>query len=179
MCTCTNRCTSMLIYLLPSFSIQPVHTVHTVPSLFNRVHDKVLSAVNDGGPAARALFRRAVANRLWLLRLPARAPDGRLDPPPGWPRPGPGEDAAGVAGAGGSAPPSEASIAAARALDSVFDRVVFHKTRARLGGRVRLLITGASPLGANVVDLLRCCFTPALLEGGLGSGSPSFSSLSL
>ena len=37
-------------------------------------------------------------------------------------------------------------------------RPIFGALRARLGGRVRLMITGASPLSADVMEFLRVCF---------------------
>ena len=49
--------------------------------------------------------------------------------------------------------------------DTLFDRLVFAKIRAKLGGRVRLMITGASPISPTVFDFLRVCFTPDILEG--------------
>lgn len=35
---------------------------------------------------------------------------------------------------------------------------IFNALRARLGGRVRLMITGASPLSADIMEFLRVCF---------------------
>ena len=37
-------------------------------------------------------------------------------------------------------------------------RPIFNALKARLGGRVRLMITGASPLSADVMEFLRVCF---------------------
>ena len=42
-----------------------------------------------------------------------------------------------------------------------FDRLVFSKIKARLGGRVRICISGGAPLAPHVEDFLRvtmCCF---------------------
>jgi len=50
-------------------------------------------------------------------------------------------------------------------LDAAFDRLVFAKIRDRLGGRVRLMITGASPISPAVFNFLRCCFCPDIMEG--------------
>jgi len=37
----------------------------------------------------------------------------------------------------------------------VWDKLVFNKIKARLGGRVRLMSSGASPLAADVMEFLR------------------------
>jgi long-chain acyl-CoA synthetase len=36
----------------------------------------------------------------------------------------------------------------------VWDKLVFNKIKARLGGRVRLMSSGASPLSADVMEFL-------------------------
>ena len=50
-------------------------------------------------------------------------------------------------------------------LDALFDRLVFSKIRAKIGGRVRAMITGASPISPEVFDFLRVCFTRDIVEG--------------
>ncbi|KAJ0602001.1 putative long-chain-fatty-acid--CoA ligase [Helianthus annuus] len=40
----------------------------------------------------------------------------------------------------------------------MWDRLVFDKIKAKLGGRVRFMVSGASPLSANVIDFLKVCF---------------------
>jgi long-chain acyl-CoA synthetase len=47
----------------------------------------------------------------------------------------------------------------------LWDRLVFSKVAARLGGRVHTMITGAAPLSADVKDFIRICFSCELLEG--------------
>jgi long-chain acyl-CoA synthetase len=47
----------------------------------------------------------------------------------------------------------------------LWDRLVFSKVRARLGGQVRLMTTGASPISAEVFDFLRICFGATVIEG--------------
>uniref|UniRef100_A0A0E0BNV3 Long-chain-fatty-acid--CoA ligase n=1 Tax=Oryza glumipatula TaxID=40148 RepID=A0A0E0BNV3_9ORYZ len=47
----------------------------------------------------------------------------------------------------------------------MWDRLVFNKIKARLGGRVRLMTSGASPLSADVMEFLRICFGGEVLEG--------------
>ena len=47
----------------------------------------------------------------------------------------------------------------------LWDRLVFSKIRAKLGGQVRLLSSGASPISAEVFTFLRVCFGAAVVEG--------------
>lgn len=37
----------------------------------------------------------------------------------------------------------------------MWDRLVFDKIKAKLGGRVRFMLSGASPLSPDVMDFLR------------------------
>ncbi|KAK9835226.1 hypothetical protein WJX81_007254 [Elliptochloris bilobata] len=47
----------------------------------------------------------------------------------------------------------------------LWDRLVFSKIKARVGGEVRLMTTGASPISAEVMDFLRICFGATVIEG--------------
>ncbi|KAK8450215.1 hypothetical protein SEVIR_7G332200v4 [Setaria viridis] len=47
----------------------------------------------------------------------------------------------------------------------MWDKLVFNKIKARLGGRVRLMSSGASPLSADVMEFLRICFGGEVIEG--------------
>ncbi|KAF7043261.1 hypothetical protein CFC21_052645 [Triticum aestivum] len=47
----------------------------------------------------------------------------------------------------------------------VWDKLVFNKIKARLGGRVRVMSSGASPLSPDVMEFLRICFGGDILEG--------------
>ncbi|CAN6444851.1 unnamed protein product [Victoria cruziana] len=47
----------------------------------------------------------------------------------------------------------------------VWDQLVFNKIKAKLGGRVRFMGSGASPLSPDVMDFLRVCFGGQVLEG--------------
>ncbi|KAL3507919.1 hypothetical protein ACH5RR_033301, partial [Cinchona calisaya] len=47
----------------------------------------------------------------------------------------------------------------------MWDRLVFNKIKATLGGRVRYMVSGASPLSPEVMDFLRVCFGCQAVEG--------------
>ncbi|KAK9919832.1 hypothetical protein M0R45_028407 [Rubus argutus] len=47
----------------------------------------------------------------------------------------------------------------------MWDRLVFDKIKAKLGGRVRFMMSGASPLSPDVMDFLRVCFGCHVTEG--------------
>ncbi|XP_050375234.1 long chain acyl-CoA synthetase 6, peroxisomal-like [Argentina anserina] len=47
----------------------------------------------------------------------------------------------------------------------MWDRLVFNKIKARLGGRVRFMTSGASPLSPDVMDFLKICFGGEVNEG--------------
>ncbi|TVU50842.1 hypothetical protein EJB05_02233, partial [Eragrostis curvula] len=48
---------------------------------------------------------------------------------------------------------------------AMWDKLVFNKIKARLGGRVRLMISGASPLSSDVLEFMRICFGCEIVEG--------------
>ncbi|XP_059429151.1 long chain acyl-CoA synthetase 6, peroxisomal [Corylus avellana] len=47
----------------------------------------------------------------------------------------------------------------------IWDKLVFNKIREKLGGRVRFMASGASPLSPDVMDFLRICFGGHVSEG--------------
>lgn len=47
----------------------------------------------------------------------------------------------------------------------LWDSIVFGNVRARLGGRVRLMVTGSAPLSPEVMEFLRVAFGCEVLEG--------------
>ncbi|EOY11329.1 hypothetical protein QUC31_009533 [Theobroma cacao] len=52
-----------------------------------------------------------------------------------------------------------------RNASPIWDRLVFNKIREKLGGRVRFMGSGASPLSPDVMDFLRVCFGCLVVEG--------------
>ncbi|KAL3812656.1 hypothetical protein ACJIZ3_013924 [Penstemon smallii] len=48
---------------------------------------------------------------------------------------------------------------------ATWDKLVFNKIKEKLGGRVRYMISGASPLSPEVMDFLRVCFGCIVVEG--------------
>ncbi|HLH38887.1 MAG TPA: AMP-binding protein [Bryobacteraceae bacterium] len=66
---------------------------------------------------------------------------------------------------------------AIRASLKFFDRVIFHKIRARLGGRIRIAASGAAPLGKELAEFYAAIGMPliegyGLTEGGVAALNP-------
>eukprot|EP00252_Welwitschia_mirabilis_P025382 TRINITY_DN7895_c0_g1_i2.p1 TRINITY_DN7895_c0_g1~~TRINITY_DN7895_c0_g1_i2.p1 ORF type:complete len:693 (-),score=113.76 TRINITY_DN7895_c0_g1_i2:222-2300(-) len=57
------------------------------------------------------------------------------------------------------------AIANGKNPSPIWDRLVFNKIKARLGGRVRIMVSGASPLSPDVTEFLRVCFGGRMSEG--------------
>jgi long-chain acyl-CoA synthetase len=49
--------------------------------------------------------------------------------------------------------------------ESFWDKLVLRKVQSRLGGNVRIMITGAAPIAAEVLEFLRAAFGCEVLEG--------------
>ncbi|XP_068952100.1 long-chain-fatty-acid--CoA ligase 1 isoform X1 [Petaurus breviceps papuanus] len=49
--------------------------------------------------------------------------------------------------------------------NSLWDKIIFHKIQASLGGKVRLMITGAAPVSATVLTFLRAALGCQFYEG--------------
>ncbi|GJJ71125.1 long-chain acyl-CoA synthetase [Entomortierella parvispora] len=48
---------------------------------------------------------------------------------------------------------------------ALWDRLVFGAIRARLGGKVRHIVSGSAPISPDVMDFLRICFSADVYEG--------------
>ncbi|XP_037493822.1 long chain acyl-CoA synthetase 6, peroxisomal isoform X2 [Jatropha curcas] len=60
----------------------------------------------------------------------------------------------------------------------MWDRLVFNKIRERLGGRIRFMLSGASPLSPDVLEFLKICFGGRVTEGyGMTETSCAVSSM--
>jgi acyl-CoA synthetase (AMP-forming)/AMP-acid ligase II len=46
-----------------------------------------------------------------------------------------------------------------------WDDILFSKIREKLGGRVRLMLTGSAPISIDVMNFLRICFSCHVTEG--------------
>ncbi|KAG5541425.1 hypothetical protein RHGRI_021298 [Rhododendron griersonianum] len=57
------------------------------------------------------------------------------------------------------------AIMSDRRSSPMWDRLVFNKIKAKLGGRVRFMGSGASPLSPDVMEFLRICFGCSIIEG--------------
>lgn len=49
--------------------------------------------------------------------------------------------------------------------DSFWDKILFNKVQDKLGGRVRVVMTGSAPLSSEVMTFLRCAFGCPVMEG--------------
>ena len=47
----------------------------------------------------------------------------------------------------------------------LWDRLVFNKVKALLGGKVRMMVTGSAPISGEVLDFLKVCFCCVIPEG--------------
>jgi long-chain acyl-CoA synthetase len=59
----------------------------------------------------------------------------------------------------------DAAAGGGGAVGAFWDRLVFSKIRAKLGGRVRLMTSGASPIAGDVIDFMRAVFGATVVEG--------------
>ncbi|KAL2609860.1 hypothetical protein R1flu_028433 [Riccia fluitans] len=57
------------------------------------------------------------------------------------------------------------ALARGKTPSPIWDRLVFNKIKSTLGGRTRILASGASPISPEVLDFLRICFGCQVTEG--------------
>ncbi|KAK6139061.1 hypothetical protein DH2020_027184 [Rehmannia glutinosa] len=57
------------------------------------------------------------------------------------------------------------SILNGKKSSPMWDRLVFNKIKEKLGGHVRYMISGASPLSPEIMDFLRVCFGCIVVQG--------------
>lgn len=57
------------------------------------------------------------------------------------------------------------AIVSGQTPSKMWDRLVFNKIKEKLGGRVRFMGSGASPLSPDVMDFLKVCFGCQVMEG--------------
>ncbi|MBN3297188.1 ACSL5 ligase, partial [Amia calva] len=48
--------------------------------------------------------------------------------------------------------------------DSIWDKLIFHKVQETMGGRVRVMVTGAAPISPTVLSFLRTCLGCQIFE---------------
>jgi len=48
---------------------------------------------------------------------------------------------------------------------SIYDKLIFNKTKAILGGNLRLIVTGSAPISGSVLDFLKIVFCCHVMEG--------------
>ncbi|KAI7879036.1 acetyl-CoA synthetase-like protein [Lichtheimia hyalospora FSU 10163] len=93
----------------------------SVPRLFNKIYDKVLSGVKAKGGASSFLFNTAFNQKKANLHKTVHH----------W----------------------------------LWDKVVFAQIRAKLGGRIRFILSGSAPVSPDVMDFMRICFSARVFEG--------------
>ncbi|RKP12653.1 hypothetical protein BJ684DRAFT_20818 [Piptocephalis cylindrospora] len=59
----------------------------------------------------------------------------------------------------------ESMLSGAGPEHAVYDRLLFSKVRAVLGGRVRSMLTGSAPIGPDVLEFMRVAFSCPVYEG--------------
>lgn len=95
----------------------------SVPRVYNRLYDKVMSTIDEKGGLSKFLFERATKKKLRSLKEKSKT------------------------------------------TNFIWDKLIFSKLRQRLGGRVRVMITGSAPLAPKVMDFLRIAFNAEVYEG--------------
>eukprot|EP00921_Rhytidocystis_pertsovi_P005287 GHVQ01009144.1.p1 GENE.GHVQ01009144.1~~GHVQ01009144.1.p1 ORF type:complete len:395 (+),score=62.68 GHVQ01009144.1:70-1254(+) len=95
----------------------------SVPRLYNRINDKVLSGVKEKGMISQLLFNHGLK-----VKCDRISSNGQT-------------------------------------TNTIWDSLVFSKTRALLGGNVKWMLSGSAPLDTNVQQHVQALFCCPLLEG--------------
>ncbi|EPS73036.1 hypothetical protein M569_01718, partial [Genlisea aurea] len=94
----------------------------SVPRLYNRIYDGIMSAVRNSGTLKERLFNVAYSSK-------------------------------------------RQAVMTGRKSSALWDGLVFNKIKDKLGGRVKYLTSGASPLSPEVMEFLMVCFGCQVIEG--------------
>ncbi|KAJ7527777.1 hypothetical protein O6H91_16G070400 [Diphasiastrum complanatum] len=94
----------------------------SVPRLFNKIYDSILTSVRNSG---------AIRERIFNVAFKAK----------------------------------KQAIERGQVPSPIWDRLVFNKIKAKLGGRIRFIVSGASPISPEVLEFLRICFGGRVCEG--------------
>lgn len=59
----------------------------------------------------------------------------------------------------------KANLSSGKNRSFLWDKLVFHKVRENLGGKIRLILSGSAPLSPEVLQFLRIAFSCHVIEG--------------
>lgn len=105
------------------------------PRVWQRLHDKMWSTINSGSWLKRQLFSWGLSSKIASTKVLILLLLLFLT----------------CNQAGGSSP--------------IWDSVLFSQTKAKLGGRVRFIVSGSAPLDPKLADFLRTCFCCPVIQG--------------
>nr|KJB12547.1 hypothetical protein B456_002G023800 [Gossypium raimondii] len=112
----------------------------SVPRLYNRIYAGILSAVKSSGSLKERLFNAAYNSKRQAIMNGIHL---RLD----------------------ICVFPFCPLLEGNNPSPLWDKLVFNKIKAKLGGRVRFFSSGASPLSPDILDFLKICFGGRVLEG--------------
>lgn len=50
-------------------------------------------------------------------------------------------------------------------INAIWDTLIFKKISAKLGGKVKVMVTGSAPIDAEILNKLKCMFSVNIGEG--------------
>eukprot|EP00923_Selenidium_pygospionis_P031859 GHVN01056304.1.p1 GENE.GHVN01056304.1~~GHVN01056304.1.p1 ORF type:complete len:686 (+),score=98.62 GHVN01056304.1:273-2330(+) len=95
----------------------------SVPRLFNRINDRLTSAVKDKNVVSKQMFQTGMRSKSNSFKRSASVSDG------------------------------------------MWDSLVFSKTKALLGGRIKVMVTGSAPIDPLIQERMSVLFCAPLLQG--------------